>query len=306
VDGKVQLRVNGLPLPPVSTDATRYVSDVPLAFGVNFIDGFTMRQVGDTQVTGQVPMIRIQRYAGAVELVDRGIQQYFLDFRDPAYQQQVRDFISGTVATQLSSEQLDALLEQVNDRIRERFRASYVQLGLRIVEVDAPGPEVSEIFFDGVTADPDTAFGRAPLDFGNRSKRQIGRVFVATIRQFFLDRSLIFLATPARLADTPEQRAIDLGNILAQVGVHELNHTLGLVADGPVFLDGCDDSHNCPAFDRDNPFANRFESGLFFMDVDRTVASDFGSFSATMRIEKLQVQNSFNLGYLRILHGGAP
>jgi hypothetical protein len=302
-DGQIMLQVNGVPLPPVSTEGGRYVSEVPLELGVSLIDGSSVRQAGETEITGQLPVLRIQRRD---DLVDRGTQQYFLDFRDPAYQQQVRDFIAQTVDRPLSPEQLDALLEQVNNRIRERFRVSYSLLGLRIVEVGAPGPDVSEVFFDGVTADPNTPFGRAPLDYGNRIKRQIGRVFVARIRQFFLDRGLIFFATPARSTDTPEQRAIDIGNLLSGVGVHELNHTLGLVADGPELLDGCDTSHNCPAFDRDNPFANRFDSGRFFMDVDRTAASDFGSASATMRIERLMVQNPFNFGYLKILHGGSP
>ena len=303
VDAEVQLRVNGVPVPPVNTVAARYVfSDVPLTIGANVIDVVSVRQAGETQITSEPRIFRIQR---KTDLVDRGTQPYFLDFSDPAYQQQVKDFIALTVNAPLSNDQLNALLEVVNNRIRERFRASYELLGLRIFQVDTPGTpgsEVSTIFFDGANEDTDGVFGRAPLDYRNRNKEQTGRVFMLNVRRFYVDMNALFLGTPALRTDTPERRAIDLGNILSRAAVHELNHTLGLVTEGPQFLDGCDSSHNCLAFDDANPFANRFQSGAFFMDVDRSAAVDFGSASATMRMEFLPVQNGFNFGYLDILH----
>jgi hypothetical protein len=319
VDGRVQLRVNGVPLAAASTTSGGFMFDVPLSVGVNVIEGTTARQVSGTQVPGTFLALRVQR---KTDLEPRGAQPYFLNFSDPAYQQQVRDFIRLTVDATLSAAQLNTLLQQVNERVRERFRDSYERNGLNIVLVSTPstaGSGISQIFFNGTTANQDTPFGQAPLDYRNLNKQQTGTVFMAVLRRSFVDARQLLLATPARRTDTPEQRAIDLGNILSKVGIHELAHTFGLVASGPQLLDGCA-AHNCPEaqFDavnnaldpslgvrvrgQDPDFVNRFDRGAFFMDVQRTAAADFGSASATMRIEQLPVFNSFNFGYLDILH----
>lgn len=320
VDGRVQLRVNGVPLATVNTASGGFVFDnVPLRVGANVIDGVTMRQVGGTQVPGTFLAQRVQR---KTDLEPRGTQPYFLNFSDPGYQQQVRDFIRLTVNATLSDAQLNTLLQQVNERVRERFRDSYERTGLDIVLVNTPptaNSGISQIFFNGTTANPDTPFGLAPLDYRNTNKQQTGNVFMLVIRRSFVDAQQLLLATPARRTDTPERRAIDLGNILSKAGIHELAHTFGLVASGPQLLDGCG-GHNCPEADfdainnmldpsrsvripnQDPAFVNRFDRGVFFMDVQRTAAADFGSSSATMRVEQLPIFNSFNFSYLDILH----
>jgi hypothetical protein len=300
VDGQVQLRVNGTALPWVDTVAGRYVyEDVALAVGVNVFDGTTRRMASGTAVAGQIPATRLQL---RTDLVDRGSQPYFLDFRDPGYAQQARDFISLTVDTPLSPAQLDALVEQVNDQVRKRFRETFELQGLRISEVREPGPGVTRVLFDGTNPSRDGRFGEAPLDFRNQNMQQTGRIFVVNIRRSFVDNNQLLVATPARRTDTPEVRAMDLGNILAKAGVHEFGHTLGLVAAGMNGLDGCNGAHNCEPFEMANPLVNRFELGRFIMDARRSAAADFGSLSAQRRVEFFPVYNQFNSGYLQIIH----
>ena len=300
VDAEVTLRVNGVPLPPANTVSAQFdFPNVPLAVGPNVIEGTSRRLQNGSLVLGEIPPVRVER---KTDLFDRGSQSYFLDFRDPAYRAEVIDFISRTVSTPISAADADRLFAQVNARIRERFLASYEERGLRIFEVGALGTGVSRVLFDGTQTRPDGRFGEAPLDYRNLRREQTATVFVPSIRSSFVDRSAIFLATPARRSDTPERRALDLGNILSRVGIHELGHTLGLVASGPQQLDGCEGAHNCPSFDDQNPLANRFQLGDFFMDARRTAAADFGSRSPTMRIEFFPVFNNYNRAYLGIIH----
>ena len=307
VNATVRLRVNGAALAPVAAIDGRFVTTASARVGTNFIEGTTTRTVGTQTVQGTIAR---QRFERKTDLVDAGRQLYFLDFTQPEFQAQIRMFLSRTLSTPLSTAQLNTLRNQVQLEIGEQFQDVYERSGLRVVRANAPGANVTTIRFDGRETRDDGRFGEAipqpgatlQVDYLSTAKNQLALIFGLSIVRFYVDQQALFWGTPARATDSPEQRATDIANIFARTGIHELAHTLGLVAEGAQRLNGCNNSHNCPAFDDANELTARATDPFNFMTVERSSNVDFGSTETTRRVPRLSQFNNFNLSYLRIIH----
>lgn len=348
VDGTVELFLDGVSKGVGQTSGGKYTyPNVELSLGTHELTGKTSQVVNGQTVDGEIARQAIH-YKD--DLWDSGGQEVMF-YWGPVGQQRLREIAKASLQGPLSEADLQRFVAGVKDRTRARFIELYSPYN--VVLVDQPSSDssgvVTVVFEDAdvmLTAlgtniaapvwDPNN-IARSIPDYNNLEKTQTVRVFIGAVKKYLIDEEggNLLNKTAARKTDSLDLRIRDISVALGDIAVHEVGHTLGLVAErdiavsvaqqllnDPDFppevarqiadyffiprdlpdLGGCRAGHSCP--NTDAPGSDHFDSGYYIMDPGEltSAASLIGlTDDKTTRVEKLAKWDNFCASYLSIV-----
>ncbi len=292
-DGEsVEVSVGGAPPLTASVAGGRWsIDNLNLVVGVNSIEA-RIQDKSDT-----VMVIR-----GGDNVEKRPPQKVFFLWND-GVDQELKKLAQGSLDAQLSESQLDTFVSRAKARAVEVFSAAYKSTDVQVVP--AAGPDVHTISMMSIE---DTLFGQSPPDCGNKKLKEISEVHVGTYRREMVKRFKDW--GPMLKSDALPVRIEDVGQALGRTSAHEIGHSLGLVGGAGdtkcVWMDGCDDGHNCDSFDDTNALANRFDDGWHIMDPGGKTMHNarLAEPDADQRAAQRVPSNfeAFGASYLSVLH----
>jgi hypothetical protein len=354
VDGEVELFVDGMSQGTGQTVGGSFTfSNVQLSPGAHVLSGETRRMVDGTLVTGEITPRRINVRP---DLSPQGRQEVMFDFQ-PIADTRLREIAVGTIGRTLSEAELDQFVSGVKARAREFFSKLYEPFNVVLVDQPtAAGGGVVTVTFEErderIASNPYATTIAAPNpdapdqlvefldnlvagipDYNNQRKTQSARVFMGVIKEALVDQNLLFSETGASPGDSLEERIRDLGVALGHLAVHEVGHTLGLVAQDNLVeetaakngipvelalelaaqrgvpnplpdLEGCYEGHGCPDVDDADRLADRFGGGYYIMDPGELAPLHtlLGFADEHSRAEKLPMFDVFSASYIAIIH----
>jgi hypothetical protein len=273
------------------------VPRVPLEIGLNTIEA----TIGEASAAAIA--VRGNR-------IERRPTQFVRFIWSSEAESELKEIARKTLTTPLTEAQLGDFVANVKRRTVEVLERAYAGIAdVKVVEKSVPNTHTISVL--DLSPDGRDLFGSSRGDCGNADLSQVTRVFAGQYRKSMtkhFDRW-----GPMRKDDPPEVRIEDLGQALGRTSAHELGHSLGLVRELNTqtvgvctWMNGCDGSHNCAAFDLDHPAANRFNDGWHIMDPGGTTLNNarLGEPSPNRRAASRTPAwfEPFSASYLRIIH----